>query len=106
LNISNLGKSVIPTTHPEKFVKVTKESQRTVEGKIVHIVGKIQVRDFKNNPSADPDFIGADGQKIKSPFCIIGSRNLLEISIRNGDAAKKLKVKAGSPVKLVSYEKK
>ncbi|HTK83357.1 MAG TPA: SAM-dependent chlorinase/fluorinase [Bacteroidota bacterium] len=105
-----LGKRVTPLHAPERFVLV---SGTTSSGKVLHvdrfgnIITNLLCRNLPNNAvlkigrarihRAFRTYGEAGGSQ---PFMTIGSSGLLEISIRNGSAARTLKAHSGDPVLL------
>ncbi|MFB0561712.1 MAG: S-adenosyl-l-methionine hydroxide adenosyltransferase family protein [Candidatus Lokiarchaeia archaeon] len=111
-------KNYIRWSIPKSIIK-----QRSILGEIIHIdqfgngitnITKIDLK--KINATYDTNIkIKTGGKKITSPFtraygfaktgeyvCVIGSYNFLEISINQGNAAKKLGLKVGNKIRVES----
>ena len=111
-----LGKNINPVTAPVEFINFENRSSSIVKGKIIHIdrfgniITNIHIKNFDSLKYIKNITIGKNSissfrktysEEISNkPFAIIGSRNLLEISIREKNAAKLMTVKVGTSVKV------
>jgi S-adenosylmethionine hydrolase len=116
VSIKVLGKNINPDTAPVEFINFENRSSTVITGKIIHIdrfgniITNIHVKNFDSlkyikNITVAKDYINifrkTYSEEISNkPFVIIGSRNLLEISIREKNAAKLMAVKVGTAVKV------
>jgi S-adenosylmethionine hydrolase len=114
LSIGKLGAETTPVTAKEHFVEIVAASKKTYAGKIIHIdrfgniitnfhsrrfstlrsrlqIGKTTIHRFSRT------YAEAES---KYPFLTIGSSMLLEISFRNGNAARLLNAKMNQRVRL------
>lgn len=113
VSVSKLGARVTPSTASENFVVIRQKGK--YKGKIIHVdhfgnlvtnfllemksnpknslrVGKYTVNEFHKTYSE---------ARAGIPFLIIGSANLIEVSVKNGNASKALHVKLNQPVQLI-----
>lgn len=126
LSLSKLGETVKPETRPENFLTLDLQKQKQVKGAIIYIdrfgnlVTNIRLEKLsrvnelrqcrmqisntstRNRPKKtvhyfSPTYTAAPTQ---TPFMIVGSSGLLEISIKNRGAAKALGARVGTPVTL------
>ncbi|MDI6766688.1 MAG: SAM-dependent chlorinase/fluorinase [Bacteroidota bacterium] len=114
LPIKNLGPTTTPLFHAERFVEILPIAHEQYEGKIIHIdrFGNIVTNYFFSNHPKDrmqlvvgretindfsDTYTGKTGRK---PFMIRGSSELLEVSVRNGNASKLLNVKLNQKIRL------
>jgi S-adenosyl-L-methionine hydrolase (adenosine-forming) len=116
VSIRVLGKNINPVTVPVKFNDFENRSSSIITGKIIHIdrfgniITNIQIKNFDSLKYIKNITIGKNSIKLfrktyseeisNKPFAIIGSRNLLEISIKEKNAAKLMNVKVGRSVKV------
>jgi S-adenosylmethionine hydrolase len=116
ISIKEFGENVNPVTKPEEFIIFEDRSSSSIIGRIIHIdrfgnivtniclnssdsvielkniiIGKRSISKFRKTYSEE------NSQK---SFALIGSKNLLEISIREKSAAKLMAVKVGKSVKV------
>lgn len=114
--LKDFGNVIIPETKPENFIKVSEISSKILEGKVIYIdrFGNIitnflfdnamkldLLKSIKIKKSKISKFYRFYSQASTSTlFGLIGSRNLLELSVRNGSAAIVSKAVIGTPVKL------
>lgn len=114
--LRKLGDKIDPLTKPEAFINIENQPPTTITGKIIHIdrFGNIitNVLLTRHDSIKNISFIQINKQKVNifrntyseeksnNPFALTGSRNLLEISVRNKSAAKLIKAKFGMPVKI------
>ena len=117
---STLGREVRAQTRPEHFVVVAKAGPRPIAGSIIHVdrfgnlVTNFSLRtgpavrlSLSRPPAKRKSFkpiesfarTYADGSH-RSPFMLIGSSGLLEVSMRNASAQKALGLETGSLVHL------
>lgn len=115
--LKNFGKVIEPETKAENFISISKATPKVIEGKVIYIdrFGNV-ITNFitRSNKTIDAlRYIEIGMNKVTqffryyseasmyTLFGLIGSRNLLEISVRNANAAKILKVKIGTSIKLI-----
>ncbi len=118
VSLAKLGKEVDPETRPEYFLIFNCSKDNKLKGSIVYtdhfgnIVTNICLKNLSLKAtslemklSSDKTIRGfsrtyerAPG---KDPFMIIGSTGLLEVSLQNGNAAKRLRARIGDSVTLV-----
>jgi hypothetical protein len=114
--LRTLGEKIDPVTKPEAFINLENQAPTNITGKVIHIdrFGNIitNVLLTRHDSIKNISFIQINKQKVKifrntyseeksnKPFALIGSRNLLEISVRDKSAAKLIKAKVGMPVKI------
>jgi hypothetical protein len=114
LVIKNLGPSTTPLFHAERFVEVLSIAHEQYQGKIINIdrFGNIVTNYFLSTYPKGKMLLSVGRKTIsefsktyadgtgKKPFMIIGSSELLEISVRNGNAAKLLNTKLNQKISL------
>lgn len=112
-----LGPKTTPL-HAEYFIEVPTKLEIEVQGKIIHIdhFGNIVTNYLCKNNVPDKLRLRIGKRVIKGvsetyadaktnkPFIILGSSSLLEVSIKNGNAAKIVGSKINDPIKLI-FEK-
>jgi len=112
--LSQLGKHVKPSTKPHGFTSIRANEPGSSFGEIIHIdrFGNI-VTDFKPDGDLPVSLVLKirgkallktaptydEGSTVR-PFLILGSNGLIEISLKNGNAARTLKARTGEPLTL------
>lgn len=114
--LRNFGKVIEPETKAEYFVAVSKNNSKVIEGKVIYVdrfgniitnfaFDNVKLLEFlkyvKIGRNKVTNFYRYYSQGHSSePFGLIGSRNLLELSVLNASAVDILKAKIGTPIKL------
>ncbi len=111
--VSSIATPVAPPAPRRLFMEIPARPKGPVRGKVLHIdnfgniVTSLRCRDHPLRRSR----VAIGGRIVRriaetystappgKPFLIVGSTGLLEISIRNGDAARSLRVRTGAPVR-------
>jgi S-adenosylmethionine hydrolase len=114
LPVRKLGAKIKPAVSVEQFVKVALNSKKAYSGKIIHVdhfgnvvtnfqfaktfSPKLQLHFNKHRINLFcPTYVAAPDQK---PFAIVGSMGLLEISIKNENAARFLRASVNQRITL------
>lgn len=114
LPVGRLGPGTTPRAKGEHLLEISSTRRRTYEGLILHIdqFGNI-ITNFRMRPGLTRPVTVRIGRRLvrksartyasagkRSGFAVIGSTNLLEISVRSASAARLLRARLGQRVKL------